>query len=104
MGRADCQGGGLPGAYQAPNGLPFAAAYGVRVVVEVDGKHHYANDEGRADASKYATMMAADRDLRLAGYEVFRFGASELSNIGAADAVTAFFQELFKRYRVNADR
>ena len=76
---------------------------GVRIVVEVDGAHHYANTEGRADVSRYATMMAGDRDLRLAGYDVFRFGAAELSGMRAAEAVMSFFTQLFKRYGVSAD-
>jgi hypothetical protein len=51
---------------------------GVRVVLEVDGKHHYARDDGLADSTRYAKMAAADRELKLAGYHVFRFGAAEL--------------------------
>jgi hypothetical protein len=31
-----------------------------------------------ASLDTYAVMVAADRDLRLAGYEVFRFGANEV--------------------------
>jgi hypothetical protein len=45
--------------------------------------------------------MAADRDLRLAGYEVFRFGASELDgNEDASAAVELFFKTLFRRHGV----
>jgi hypothetical protein len=51
-----------------------------RVVLEVDGQHHYATDDGRANPSRYATMAAEDRRLRLAGYEVYRFGGAELTN------------------------
>jgi len=73
---------------------------GVRVVLEVDGLHHYARKDGRADAARYAAMMAADRDLALAGYQVFRFGAEELQRQGAACVVRRFFDALFKRYGV----
>jgi len=51
----------------------------VRVVIEVDGKEHYVSAQGHADPAKYAAMVSADRDLRLAGYDVYRFGATDLS-------------------------
>jgi very-short-patch-repair endonuclease len=70
---------------------------GVRVVVEVDGKHHYARPDGQADTGRYASMAAGDRELKLAGYEVFRFGAEELLGCGAREAVKKFFDTLFKR-------
>ncbi|MFF1657752.1 hypothetical protein [Streptomyces sp. NPDC058255] len=48
--------------------------HGQRVVLEVDGSQHYTRDRGRTpDTGKYADMVAADRDLKLRGYEVFRF-------------------------------
>ncbi len=73
----------------------------VRVVVEVDGKQHYADEKGRADVRRYAKTMAADRELRLAGYEVYRFGAGELSAQAAPSRTKAFFEALFKRHRVS---
>ena len=45
-----------------------------RIVLEVDGIQHYADSEGRASPARYAEMAAADRELRLTGYEVYRFG------------------------------
>ena len=73
---------------------------GVRVVVEVDGSHHYAGDNARADPKRYAEMVAADRDLRLAGYDVYRFGAAELdANTGFVRAAK-FFERLFKLYKL----
>jgi very-short-patch-repair endonuclease len=70
-----------------------------RVVIECDGKQHYANDEGRADPRRYAAMMADDRDLRLKGYEVYRFGGADLADDQAAeDMLTAFFDRLHQRY------
>jgi very-short-patch-repair endonuclease len=74
--------------------------HSVRVVIEVDGKHHYCDGEGRGDVGRYAAMMHADRDLRLAGYEVFRFGAEELMSSEAEPMVKDFFQALFKRHAV----
>jgi very-short-patch-repair endonuclease len=73
----------------------------VRVVIEVDGKHHYADNNGIADTSKYAAMMAADRELRLAGYDVYHFGASELWGDRGRTIVTEFLERLFRLYRVN---
>jgi len=71
----------------------------VRVVVEVDGKHHYADNNGAASPHAYAAMMAADRDLRLAGYDVYRFGAYELG--GEVGVVADFFERLFTLHRVD---
>ena len=51
-----------------------------RVVIELDGRQHYADERGRADTARYAEMMAEDRRLRLAGYEVYRFGGAEFVN------------------------
>jgi very-short-patch-repair endonuclease len=73
---------------------------GARAVVEVDGKHHYARDDGQADGALYAAMVAGDRELKLAGYEVFRFGAEELQGDKARGVVKEFFDRLFKRYGV----
>lgn len=73
---------------------------GVRVVIEVDGKHHYADSSGSADVQRYSQMVKADRELKFAGYEVFRFGAAELREPTANADVKAFFEALFKRYGV----
>jgi hypothetical protein len=40
-----------------------------RVVIEVDGRQHYSDDDGHADTGLYAEMVREDRALRLAGYE-----------------------------------
>lgn len=77
---------------------------GVRVVIEVDGKHHNADPgTGIADAKRYGQMARADRDFKLAGYEVFRFGAAELQKSTARSDVKAFFEALFKRYGVSTN-
>lgn len=72
----------------------------VRIVIEVDGKQHYAAADGQADPQRYALMVAADRELKLAGYEVFRFGAAELQRPNASTEAKAFFDALFKRFGV----
>lgn len=55
---------------------------------------------GCADVQRYAHMVKADRELKLAGYEVFRFGAAELQAPTTKADVKAFFDALFKRYDV----
>jgi hypothetical protein len=67
---------------------------GVRIVIEVDGKQHYA-DENTASPERYADMVAEDRALRLLGYEVFRFGGYELLQPDAAAMLRTFFNDLY---------
>jgi len=74
---------------------------GIRVVIEVDGAHHYANEDGIANPMKYAGMACADRDLRLAGYDVYRFGAAELNSPAGASTVADFFDRLFRIHHVS---
>lgn len=74
--------------------------HGTRVVIEVDGKHHYATDDGRADCGRYAKMVEGDRDLQLSGYQVFRFGAAELKGESSIQMVQMFFKSLFKRFGI----
>ncbi|MFB4317582.1 hypothetical protein [Actinomadura sp. 21ATH] len=82
---------------------------GIRVVVEVDGQHHYGvldtdHPRGRryiASSPKYSEMVAEDRSLRLAGYEVYRFGGHELlaDKPAASVMVAAFFGDLLSPER-----
>lgn len=67
-----------------------------RVVIEVDGKHHYANGE-KASPELYSQMVAEDRRLRLAGYEVYRFGGAELFTVASKAMVEDFFDQLAAR-------
>ena len=53
-----------------------------------------------ADTDRYANMVAADRELKLSGYEVFRFGGAELQGGRAPDMVKEFFYALFDKYHV----
>ncbi|MHC2067593.1 AbiJ-related protein [Bremerella sp. T1] len=76
--------------------LPSSA----RVVIEVDGKHHYADGE-KPSPKKYSEMISADRDLRLAGYEVYRFGGFEfMDDETGKELIIEFFQSLFQKHRV----
>ena len=75
--------------------------HGQRVVLEVDGSHHFTSPDGRPDAARYADGVRGDRDLKLSGYEVFRFGATELQDREAARGLLRrFFAELFRRFGV----
>lgn len=70
-----------------------------RVVIECDGRQHYADDNGRASPRRYAEMVAEDRELRLTAYEIYRFGGAEL--IDGSETVRrleAFFDRLAARH------
>ena len=75
-----------------------------RVVIEIDGIQHYAeaateNGKHYASVDKYAEMVSANRELTLAGYEVYRFGGKELYNPSIAKSVIKrFFRMLFDKY------
>jgi hypothetical protein len=72
---------------------------GRRMVFEIDGKQHYA-DGDRADPREYAKLTAGTRELQLAGYEVYRFGGSELAGDAGQQLVASFFSSLFEVHRV----
>lgn len=72
---------------------------GRRMVFEIDGKQHYA-DGDRADPREYAKLTAGTRELQLAGYEVYRFGGSELAGDAGQQLVASFFSTLFDIHRV----
>jgi very-short-patch-repair endonuclease len=70
-----------------------------RVVIEVDGKQHYAQRD-QASPALYSEMVAEDRRLRLAGYEVYRFGGYELTQKqNSAAMVEDFFAQLAERMK-----
>jgi very-short-patch-repair endonuclease len=69
-----------------------------RVVIEVDGKQHYADGE-KTSPHLYGRMVAGDRRLKLAGYEVFRFGGAELFGTDSQQMVEEFFDQLANRMK-----
>lgn len=82
--------------------------HGARIVVEVDGQQHFA-ENGRASPAKYADMAAEDRRIRLLGYEVYRFGAAEFEDVQMVSGrlsvggrsrklVVTFFERLFEKH------
>lgn len=71
-----------------------------RIVIEIDGKQHYS-DGNISSPKKYADMVRADRDLKLAGYEVYRFGGFEFTNKDSyLMLIKCFFTDLFKKHGV----
>lgn len=83
-----------------------------RIVIELDGIQHYADDDevqlpGRpfpvhiASVDRYASMVSAQRDMTLAGYEVYRFGGKELyDDVEAKRLVKQFFKDLFVKHGI----
>ncbi|MFB6480491.1 hypothetical protein ACFCXF_27710 [Streptomyces virginiae] len=78
---------------------------GVRIVIEVDGKHHYAREkppgsgQWEVAADLYSEMAAEDRVLRLKGYEVFRFGGKEICDAREdLSFIRRFFSDLEARF------
>lgn len=84
-----------------------------RVVVEIDGIQHYADDKyikgtyyKCADVNGYAQMMKAHREMVLDGYDVYRIGGKELyvgsdgNEESAKQVVYEFLEGLFRKYRV----
>lgn len=69
-----------------------------RIVVEVDGKHHYAEIDGAASPRAYSAMVAEDRELRRRRYEVYRFGGHELGRDDAVEMLSDFFDRLLQQH------
>jgi very-short-patch-repair endonuclease len=72
-----------------------------RVVIEVDGQHHFTRND-KPSLTAYSEMVCADRDLRLAGYEIFRFGANELVGTGSQALIERFFDRLFQLHGIGS--
>lgn len=72
---------------------------GRRLVFEIDGKQHYACGD-KAEPREYAKLAAGTRELQLAGYEVYRFGGSELPLEGGPQLVERFFRTLFDVHQI----
>jgi hypothetical protein len=61
---------------------------------------HYS-ENGKASPKLYAEMVAEDRRLRLAGYELYRFGGYEfVDDEKAKQTVKNFFDDLFKLHSI----
>lgn len=73
--------------------------HNVRLVIEVDGKQHYSVNDVPSP-KLYSEMVAADRELKLDGYHVFRFGGLELNGEQGVANVTKFFEAVFRKFGV----
>jgi hypothetical protein len=80
-----------------------------RIVIEIDGVQHYSNDDGRASPQRYAEMVAEDRRIKGLGYEVYRFGGTEIVawdgekfviKTSAYETNVTFFEDLFSRHGI----
>ncbi len=67
-----------------------------RIVIEIDGKQHYADDD-KASPKKYSEMMKLDRELRFLNYEVYRLGGYELTNDSETTTIE-FINKLFEKH------
>lgn len=73
---------------------------GIRIVIEIDGKQHYSEND-KPSPKLYAEMVVADRELKLRGYEIYRFGGYELPNEEKSkDVVNFFFEQIFLKYNI----
>ncbi|QJD87906.1 hypothetical protein HH215_00065 [Cohnella herbarum] len=69
----------------------------IRVVLEVDGKQHYSEGD-KSSPKLYSEMVSEDRNLKLKGYEVFRFGGYELTVESGEATIIEFFAQLMRRF------
>ncbi len=83
-----------------------------RVVIELDGVQHYSDGVVEcpgsrypclvASTAKYASMVSAQREMTLAGYEVYRFGGSEFQiQEHVPIMVRQFLIDLFTKHGVD---
>jgi len=74
-----------------------------RIVIEIDGKQHYSNGD-ISNPKLYSEMVSADRELKLRGYEVYRFGGYEfLAEEKVKETIKEFFERLFSEYCINSN-
>lgn len=78
--------------------LPFKS----RVVIEIDGKHHYS--EGNTSSPRlYSEMVSEDRELKLRGYDIFRFGGYELGTNSSNILIEEFIDKLFDMHAIERE-
>ena len=76
------------------------AAMAAVLVMEKEGISQAFGVPGAAINPLYAAMVKEDRKLRLAGYEVFRFGGAELQGDSGVQLVESFFLDLFAAHSI----
>lgn len=70
-----------------------------RVVIEIDGKQHYAEGE-TASPRLYSEMVRAHREMSLLGYDVYRFGGYEFVDADKDEEVKRSMIESLKLFLV----
>lgn len=70
---------------------------GHRIIIELDGKHHYSIDE-KASVELYSQLVSYDRDMKLLGYDIYRFGGFEFTKDDIKEKIISFFKELIEKY------
>ncbi len=70
-----------------------------RVVIEIDGKQHYSVGD-TSSPKLYSEMVSADRELKLRGYDVYRFGGFELDSDTSEKLIENFINTLFELYKI----
>lgn len=75
-----------------------------RIVIEIDGKKHYSIGD-KSNPKLYSEMVSEDRELKLKGYDVYRFGGFELTNNieTATIIIEQFFIDLFRKYNITSN-
>jgi hypothetical protein len=68
-----------------------------KIIIQVDANQHFA-DEDKFSPGKYAAMMSGDRELKLKGFEVYRFGSFEFKDENIENNLEEFFILLFEKY------
>jgi len=77
--------------------MDFLMLYrGKRIIIEIDGIHHYSED-GKASPKKYAEMVSYDRQMKLYGYEIYRFGGFEFKDASIKKTIVDFFRILIEK-------
>ncbi|MDX2096685.1 MAG: hypothetical protein SFW36_02830 [Leptolyngbyaceae cyanobacterium bins.59] len=71
-----------------------------KIVIHIDDPHAYVDERGKYQPHKHAEIQAQNRELGIAGYEVYFFTEAELRNPEAGAIVEQFFRQLFQKYEV----
>ncbi|WP_426749929.1 hypothetical protein [Myxococcus sp. Y35] len=71
-----------------------------RIVIEIDGMQHYSFKNGQANPCAYTNTLQGDRELRLRGYEVYRFSHHEIMAHNGPQTIISFFDRLFRLHNL----
>lgn len=84
--------------------IDFMMVYkGKRIIIEIDGKEHYSDENGNVDLKKYSIQTHYDREMKFLGYDIFRFGGKELGE-SFDKVLKEFFDNLYKYLDIELDK